>query len=74
MSDTTVATTPASVAKDSFICKVEKHIEQYRAKIQKLQEENQKLKAQNAQLKSANSRVRRIPKQEKAEGETTTTA
>ena len=52
--------TPAS--RDTFLNKVEKHLDTYRAKISKLQEENQKLRAQNSDLKSANSRVRRIPK------------
>ena len=59
--------TPAS--RDTFLNKVEKHIDTYRAKISKLQEENQKLRAQNADLKSANSRVRRIPKKPVPEGD-----
>lgn len=61
--ETPVATETSSLlAKDSLVAKVEKHVEAYRAKIQKLQEENQRLKAALSQVRNVNSRVRRIPK------------
>lgn len=58
------ATAPAAppAPKDSLVTKVEKYVEGYRAKIQKLQEENQRLRATIAEARNTNSRVRRIPK------------
>ena len=67
------AETPAettALPKDSLVSKVEKHVEAYRAKIQKLQEENQRLKAALSQVRNVNSRVRRIPKKAAATEET----
>lgn len=49
-------------AKDALLLKVEKGLDQYRAKIAKLQQENDRLRALNQELRSAHSRVRRLPK------------
>lgn len=71
--ETPVETSTAAAAskdwtpKDSLVLKVEKCVDSYRAKIQKLQEENQRLRASLSEVRNSNSRVRRIPKKKAAE-------
>lgn len=63
----TTSATDAAVPKDALVLKVEKCVESYRTKIQKLQEENQRLRASLSEVRNSNSRVRRIPKKKGAE-------
>jgi F0F1-type ATP synthase membrane subunit b/b' len=55
---------------DPAVSKIQKHVDQLKAKHTKLVDENAKLKAQLAQAKQLNSRIRRIAKPTKpASGE-----
>lgn len=47
---------------DSYVAKIQKHLDAIKDKNDKLISENQKLKQTIRELKSVNSRVRRIPK------------
>ena len=47
---------------DSYVQKINKHIDTIKAKAEKLAEENRQLKETIKNLKSVNSRVRRLPK------------
>ena len=59
----------AAAAADTIVSKVQKHLDQLKAKNTKLGEDNAKLKAQLAEARSSHSRIRRIPKK-KAEDTT----
>jgi regulator of replication initiation timing len=52
---------------DPAVGKIQKHVDQLKAKQTKLVDENAKLKAQLAQAKQLNSRIRRIAKPQKTE-------
>lgn len=69
---TSVAVPEASV--DSIVSKVQKHLDQLKAKNLKLVEDNQKLKQQLSEAKSSHSRIRRIPKKKAADAPATTVA
>lgn len=47
---------------DSYVQKINKHLDTIKAKNEKLAEENRQLKETIKELKSVNSRVRRLPK------------
>ena len=47
---------------DSYVQKINKHLDTIKAKNEKLAEENRQLKETIKNLKSVNSRVRRLPK------------
>ncbi len=59
--------TPATTEVDAIVTKVQKHLDQLKAKNQKLAEDNAKLKQQLSEARSAHSRIRRIPKTKPAE-------
>ena len=63
MSAATPAVAAAATSEvDSIVSKVQKHLDQLKAKNQKLTEDNAKLKQQLAEARSSHSRIRRIPK------------
>jgi regulator of replication initiation timing len=51
---------------DAIVGKVQRHLDQLKAKNAKLAEDNQKLKQQLAEARSSNSRVARIPRKKPA--------
>ena len=53
---------------DPAVSKIQKHVDQLKAKHTKLVDENSKLKTQLAQAKQLNSRIRRIAKPIKTTG------
>ncbi len=61
------ATPAADGTVDSIVTKVQKHLDQLKAKNQKLADENAKLKQQLTDARSSHSRIRRIPKRKDAE-------
>jgi cell division septum initiation protein DivIVA len=63
----TATATAAESSVDSIVCKVQKHLDQLKAKNTKLAEDNAKLKAQLAEARSSHSRIRRIPKKKAGE-------
>ncbi len=71
MSTTAAPSTPAPAPADgvdSIVTKVQKHLDQLKAKNQKLADDNAKLKQQLAEARSSHSRIRRIPKRKGGEG------
>ena len=58
---------------DSYVQKINKHLETMKAKNDKLSEENRQLKETIKELKSVNSRVRRLPKKPAPSPEASTT-
>lgn len=62
-----VPTVAAEPSVDTIVSKVQKHLDQLKAKNTKLAEDNAKLKTQLTEARSSHSRIRRIPKKKAGE-------
>jgi cell division septum initiation protein DivIVA len=65
--NTATVPAPAEASVDTIVSKVQKHLDQLKAKNTKLAEDNAKLKAQLSEARSSHSRIRRIPKKKAGE-------